>query len=275
MHLPRRSYYHKAKDKPSDAALEARIGDICLEFSGYGYRRVTKQLHREGCHVNHKKVARTMREKGWSCRTRKKKWLVTTNSNHGFSIYPNLVENLKTEAINQVWVADITYIRILACYVYLAVILDVFSRKVIGYGLSRDIDTKLTLEALHMAIYDRQPAPGCIHHSDRGVQYASSDYVKELKFYGFQVSMGRKGNPYDNAYAESFIKTLKSEEVQLWEYRTMEDVQKRIPYFIEDVYNQKRLHSSLGYRPPCEFEALWSSTLNQDKPCPGTLIESL
>jgi len=223
MQLPQRSYYYKPKAKPSDAALAARMADLCLEFPGYGYRRVTKQLHREGCIVNHKKVARIMRDKGWSCRPRKKKWITTTNSNHGFKIYPNLIKGLKIDALNQLWVADITYIHIL-CFVYLAVILDIFSRKAIGYALSRNIDTRLTLDALRMAIYNRKPAPGCIHHSDRGVQYASGDYVKELKAHGFQISMSRKANPYDNAYAESFIKTLKSEEVQLWEYRSVEDV---------------------------------------------------
>jgi putative transposase len=272
MILPQRSYYYKEKEKSSDNALESRIGDICLEFSGYGYRRVTKQLHREGWRVNHKKVFRIMREKGWTCRPRKKKWVATTNSNHDFTIYPNLVKDLAIRAINQVWVADITYIHILTCFVYLATILDAFSRKAIGYALSRHIDTNLTLNALRMAIDERQPNQGCIHHSDRGVQYASCEYVKELTFYGFQISMSRKGNPYDNAYAESFIKTLKSEEVHLWEYRTMEDVQKRIPYFIEDVYNHKRLHSSLGYRPPCEFEAMITLTQN---PCQSTLITSL
>ena len=213
-----------------------------------------------------------MREKGWTCRPRKKRWITTTNSNHDCTIYPNLIKDLAIRAINQVWVADITYIHILTCFVYLATILDAYSRKAIGYALSRHIDTNLTLNALRMAIEERQPHQGCIHHSDRGVQYASCEYVKELTFYGFQISMSRKGNPYDNAYAESFIKTLKSEEVHLWEYRTMEDVQKRIPYFIEDVYNQKRLHSSLGYRPPCEFEAMLPLIHN---PCQSTLITSL
>ena len=269
MNLPRRSFYHKEEEEFSDKDLEARIGDMCLEFSGYGYRRVTRQLHREGRIVNHKKVSRIMREKGWSCRRRKKKWVTTTDSSHGFRIYPNLVKGIKINAINQVWVADITYIHILVCFVYLAVILDVYSRRAIGYALSRRIDTTLTLNALRMAITNRQPNPGCIHHSDRGIQYASTDYVKELEFYGFQISMSRKGNPYDNAYAESFIKTLKAEEVQLWEYRTMEDVQKRVPYFIEDVYNQKRLHSSIGYRPPCEYEKMLTLTKN---PCQDTLI---
>jgi transposase InsO family protein len=272
MQLPPTSYYYKPKEKPSDTVLEARMADICLELPGYGYRRVTKQLHREGWIVNHKKVARIMRDKGWSCRSRKKKWITTTNSNHGFKIYPNLMKGLKISAVNQLWVADITYIHILVCFVYLAVILDVFSRKAVGYALSRNIDTQLTLHALRMAIYNRNPPPGCIHHSDRGVQYASGDYVKELKAHDFQISMGRKANPYDNAYAESFIKTLKSEEVQLWEYRSIEDVEKRIPYFIEEVYNQKRLHSSLGYRPPCEFETMMMSTPN---PCHSTLITML
>jgi len=272
MKLPRRSYYYTAKGKDPDKELEARINDICLEFPRYWYRRVTKQLHREGWIVNHKRVYRIMRVNGWLCRPRKKKWIATTDSNHGYHIYSNLVKGLDIHAVNQVWVADITYIHILTCFVYLAVILDAYSRKVIGHALSRHIDTNLTLDALRMAIQDRHPKPGCIHHSDRGVQYASSEYVKELTFHGFQISMSRKGNPYDNAYAESFMKTLKSEEVHLWEYRTMEDVQKRIPYFIEDVYNHKRLHSSLGYRPPCEFETMITLTPN---PCQSTLIPSL
>jgi putative transposase len=272
MNLPRRTYYYKPKHTPPDEALIARIGDLCLQFPGYGYRRVTEQLQREGWIVNHKKIARIMRERHWSCVARKKRWMVTTNSDHGFPVYPNLTKEVSIRAINQLWVADITYIRILRCFVYLAVILDAFSRKAIGYALSKRLDTRLALGALHMAISDRHPEPGCIHHSDRGVQYASREYVKELTCYNFQISMSRKGNPYDNAYAESFIKTLKSEEVSLWEYRTMEDVQERIPYFIEDVYNQKRLHSSLGYRPPCEFEAMVMVTQN---PCQRALIASL
>ena len=162
-----------------------------------------------------------------------------------------------------------TYIHILVCFIYLAVILDVFSRKAIGYAISRNLDTELTLAALRMAVVNRNPPPGCIHHSDRGVQYAAEDYVNELQFHNFQISMSRKANPLDNAYVESFIKTLKSEEVYLWEYRTIEDVQRRIPYFIEDVYNQKRLHSALGYCPPCEYETM--TTSNPD-PSRSTLI---
>ena len=262
MNLPRRTYYYKSKKKPSDKALIARIEQICLEFSGYGYRRVTKQLKREGWIINHKKVARLMRENGLSCQPRKRKWICTTDSNHNFKIYPNLIQDLTVNRINQVWVADITYIHLLTCFVYLAVILDVYSRKAIGYALSRNIDTQLTLSALRMAINGRNPSPECIHHSDRGVQYASKEYIKELEFNNFKISMSRKGNPYDNAFAESFMKTLKSEEVHLWEYRTMEDAQRRIPYFIEDVYNHRRLHSAIGYCPPNEFELLLELTPN-------------
>jgi transposase InsO family protein len=159
-----------------------------------------------------------------------------------------------------------------ACFVYLAVILDVYSRKVIGYALSDHINTVLTLFALRMAIDQRNPPPGCIHHSDRGVQYTSKNYIKELESYQFYISMSRKGNPFDNAYVQSFMKTLKSEEVHLWEYRTMEDVQKRIPYFIEDAYKHKRLHSAIVYCPPNEFEFMLKSTPN---PAPDTLISLL
>lgn len=162
-----------------------------------------------------------------------------------------------------------TYIRISTGFVYLAVILDLFSRKVIGYAVSKNIDTDLSLKALEMAIQNRNPSSGVIHHSDQGVQYAAHRYINRLKFYHFKISMSRKGNPYDNATAESFMKTLKTEEVYLWEYRTLEDVQKRIPYFIEQVYNLKRLHSSLGYRPPDEYEKIHIK--NQPDPCEVTL----
>lgn len=272
MNLHRRTYYYKPKEKHSDKALIPRIEQICLDFPRYGYRRVTKQLQREGWIINHKKIARIMREKGWNCRPQKRKWICTTDSNHNFKIYPNLTQNLTVQDINQLWVADITYIHIMVCFVYLAVILDVYSRKAIGYAISANLDTQMTLSALRMAIDQRNPPPGCIHHCDRGVQYASREYIKELEFYQFQISMSRKGNPYDNAFAESFMKTLKSEEVHLWEYRTMEDVQRRIPYFIEDVYNHKRLHSAIGYCPPNEFEFLLESNPN---PSQDTLISLL
>jgi len=264
-------HYYASKDPPPEEALIDRMGDLCLEFPGYGYRRVTKQLQRQGWSINHKKVARIMRENNWSCRPRTRKLVRTTHSNHRLLIYPNLIKGLIIRNVNQLWVADITYIRIVTSFVYLAVILDAFSRKAIGYGLSKRLDTKLALGALQMAIGDRHPDPSCIHHSDRGIQYASREYVRELESYGFQISIGRKANPYENAHAESFIKTLTSEEVELWEYCTMKDGQERISYFLKDVYNHKSLRSSLDYQPPCEFEAM---VLITPKPCQRALIAS-
>lgn len=257
MNLPRSSFYYKPKTRelsPEERNLEKRIEEITEEFPKYGYRKVTRQLHREGNPVNHKKVHRIMREK---CLLVKKsrRFVKTTDSKHPYPVYPNLIKAPKVTAMNQVWVADITYIRIATAFVYLAVILDLYSRKAVGYAISRQIDTDLSLAALHMAVQNRNPKPGVIHHSDQGVQYAAHDYIDELRNHKFQISMSRKGNPYDNAFAESFMKTIKTEEVYLWEYQTLEDVLIRIPYFIEDVYNQKRLHASLGYMPPNEFEA--------------------
>jgi putative transposase len=178
----------------------------------------------------------------------------TTDSNHGYRIYPNLVKELEVKGCNQVWVADITYIRILTGFLYLAVVLDLFSRKVIGWAISEQIDARLTLAALRMALEQRGSVEGCIHHSDRGVQYACHAYVEELRGAKIRISMARKGNPYDNAVAESFMKTLKYEEVYLWDYQSVEDVMRRMPYFLQEVYNQKRLHSALGYVTPQEFE---------------------
>lgn len=251
------SFYYQAKTpslerQKQEADLRSRIEEIACEFPRYGYRRITRQLRREGLLVNHKKVLRFMREDSLLCES-KRAWIITTNSKHAFPRFPNLIKDLVVSGINQLWVADITYIRILTAFVYLAVILDAFSRKAIGYALSMKIDTQLTLRALKMAIAARRPGPGCIHHSDQGVQYASTDYVKELEAHSLRISMARQGNPYDNALAESFMKTLKHEEVYLWDYETFSDVQKRIPFFIEEVYNKKRLHSSIGYLPPQEF----------------------
>ena len=272
MNLPRSTYYHQSKNSSGDdSELIAQIEAIIEDFPGYGYRRVTHELHRRSIPVNHKKVLRIMRQRGLLRKT-KRRWIKTTDSNHSQRIYPNLTENLIVTTPNQVWAADITYIGIRSGFVYLAVILDLFARRAIGYAISRNIDTALCLAALSMAIVNRHPPAGVIHHSDRGVQYASHDYVEALLQYGFLISMSRKGNPYDNATAESFFKTLKVEEVYLWEYRTLEDVQIRLPFFIQEVYNRKRLHSSLGYRPPVEFEELF---FKNHKPWPTALTQSV
>ena len=245
LNLAKSTYYHKSKEQieitlKNEADIQDRIEEIACEFQKYGYRRITKQLNREKIKINHKKVLRIMRENSLLC-VRKRKWINTTDSNHSFHTYPNVIKHIIADKLNQVWVADITYIRILTTFVFLAVILDIFSRKVIGYAILKNIDDELTIHALRSAILQRQPPAGCIHHSDRGVQYASSDYTNILKEHNFQISMSRKANPYDNATAESFMKTLKQEEVYLWDYKTFNDVTKRIPVFIEQVYNAKRL----------------------------------
>jgi putative transposase len=258
MGLGRSTYYYRSgqksmEAKKEEADLRDRIEQIVVEFARYGYRRVTYQLRREGWKVNHKRVARIMREQSLQCQI-KRRWVKTTDSDHGYRIYPNLLKGLEVSRRNQVWVADITYIRILTGFLYLAVVLDLFSRKVIGWALSEQIDAELALAALRMAVEERGPVEDCIHHSDRGVQYACHVYVKELQAAGMRISMARKGNPYDNAAAESFMKTLKYEEVYLWDYQSLEDVKCRVPYFLQEVYNQKRLHSALGYVTPAEFE---------------------
>jgi putative transposase len=189
----------------------------------------------------------------------------TTDSRHDLRVYPNLIKSRQIRAVNEVWVADITYIRIRSSFVYLAALLDLYSRRIVGWAISRRIDTDLCLTALQMAL-DNRPARGCIHHSDRGVQYASRHYVRLLRQYELQISMSGKGNPYDNAFMESFYKTLKYEEVHLWNYETYDDVIDRLPFFLEEVYNRKRLHSSIGYVPPAEFEAAVLNMKPADRP---------
>ncbi len=255
-------YTHPAADviEARDTALRDAIERIVLEFSGYGYRRVTKALQREGWDVNHKRVLRVMREEALLCQL-ERRFVRTTDSAHALRTYPNLLANLVPVRPDHVWVADITYIRLPTTFAYLACVLDAWSRRCVGWRLSRAIDTTLTLAALDQALTSRCPAPGLIHHSDRGVQYASSAYIARLHDAGVQVSMSAIGNPYDNAKAESFFKTLKREEVYLHTYQTFDDAKNNLGRFIGDVYNAKRLHSSLGYLPPVEFEADYAVTL--------------
>ena len=254
--LSRATYYRRqAEAGLTDPDLELRdhIQRLALEWPQYGYRRITAQLHRQGITANHKRVLRLMRDDNLLC-LRKRRFFCTTDSRHSLTVYPNLVPELTITAINQLWVADITYIRLLREFIYLAVILDAYSRRCIGWALAPYLETALALDALQMALARRTIVPGLVHHSDRGVQYASIAYTDLLKEQGISISMSRTGNPYDNAQAERFMRTLKYEEVYLFEYETMAEARARIQHFLEEVYNQKRLHSALGYVPPSEFE---------------------
>lgn len=238
-----------------DLEIEIIIENIVTDNPGYGYRRVTRALWEYGYFANHKRVLRIMRKKNL-IRRRKKFKPQTTDSHHNLRKYPNLIKDLETTGPDQVWVSDITYIQLIEEYVYLAVIMDLHTRRCVGWALSRNIDSNLTLDALYNAFETRKgkDLTGLIHHSDQGVQYASHEYVQCLLDHGILISMSSKGNAYENAFAESFIKTLKYEEVYLNEYLSFEDALENIRRFIEDVYNKKRMHSSIGYKSPIEFE---------------------
>jgi putative transposase len=254
--VSRAGYYRFLKpagENEEEMELRDAVQRTAIKRPTYGYRRITEQLRRDGREVGYKRVLRIMREDNLLCLNRKS-FVRTTDSGHGLPVYPNLAKGLKLERLNQLWVADITYIRLLCEFVYLAVILDAFSRRVIGWALGKTLQDDLSLAALKLAISHGRVEEGLVHHSDRGSQYASCAYTGLLKEHSIQISMSRRGNPYDNAKAESFMKTLKYEEVYRTEYSDFNDAQRRIGRFIESVYNRDRLHSALGYSTPVEFE---------------------
>ena len=256
--LSRASFYRWRSPQPVsaiDLELRDEMQKIAVEWPAYGYRRITHELRRRGWAVNHKRVLRFMREDNLLC-VRRRSFVITSDSNHQLPVYPNLARQIEPRGINQLWIADLTYIRLRTEFVYLAVILDAFSRRVIGWALGHTLEAQLPLAALEMDLAARRPGAGLVHHSDRGVQYASKEYTDLLRNHGCTISMSRKGNPFDNAACESFIKTLKYEEVYRNDYRDLQEALASIGEFVEKVYNDKRLHSALGYRPPVEFEAL-------------------
>jgi putative transposase len=257
--VSRAGYYrHWAASAPrqEETCVRDAVQRVALANKYYGYRRVAFQMQREGIVVNHKRVLRLMREDNLLCLRTRSFVPVTTDSHHGWRVMPNLTRDMELTGVDQLWVADITYIRLLEEFAFLAIVLDAFSRRVVGWAMEKHLQASLATAALAMALAARQPLPGSlIHHSDRGVQYACNDYAALLEAHDIQASMSRIGNPYDNAKAESFMKTLKHEQVDGSSYRDLDQARRAIGPFIEDVYNRQRLHSALGYRPPAEFEA--------------------
>jgi putative transposase len=255
--LPRSTYYYRTRDRQAklaeDASLIGRLSALSERFPRYGYRRMTAQLRAEGAVINRKKVARLMRQARLTVISGRR-FKSPPSDRHDLPVFPNLARGMRPSRANELWVADLTYVHVRAGFVYLAVILDAWSRRVVGFALSAHIDSRLTLAALDAAVAARGPVRGCVHHSDRGVQYASEDYRAALVRHGLIGSMSRTGNPYDNAKCESFIKTLKVEEVYLNEYEDLADVARNVTRFIDEVYNSERLHSALGYRSPIDYE---------------------
>jgi len=253
-----RSSFYRFRAAQASLEEECKVRDavekVALEWPAYGSRRITMELQHRGWEINRKRVQRIMREGNLLCLREPTSWLVTTDSKHSLRVFPNLTLDLEVTAINQLWVADITYIRLRQEFVFLAAILDAFSRRVIGWHVDRSLEARLCVTALEMALRRRAIQPGLIHHSDRGVQYCSLEYVDMLQRHAIRGSMSAPGNPYQNALAERFWRTLKYEQVYREEYRDLDHARRDISHFIERVYNQRRLHSALGYRSPVEFE---------------------
>lgn len=248
-------YRHWEEQSPRQAEMALRevLQRAALAHRFSGYRTLTRLLRRGGWEVGAKKVRRLLREDNLLA-NRRRKFVVTTDSDHPFRVYPNLAQNLQLSDINQLWVADITYLRLEWEFVYLALLLDGYSRRVVGRALGRSLESRLALQALEQAMAARQPRPGLVHHSDRGSQYASNEYVRRLESAGAVLSMSRPGRPWENGKCESFIKTLKREEIDARPYRSIEELEQHLEEFIETIYNRVRLHSALGYQPPVEFE---------------------
>jgi putative transposase len=278
-------HWRASKPREEDTALRDRLQQLALSHRHYGYRRLGVLLRREGWQANHKRVLRILRGDNLLCLRKKAFQPPTTDSRHSWRVWPNLIRGIQTTGLNQLWVADITYVRLKEEFVFLAVVLDAHSRRVVGWAIDRNLDSPLTLRALRMALTKRKPELGMIHHSDRGVQYACDDYVAMLKQHDIQISMSRVGNPYDNAKAESFLKTLKKEEVNGRSYQDLRHLRRSFAEFLENVYNRQRLHSALGYHSPVEFEEELTSTrtstglcggmeLTPPSPTPPTPVES-